>query len=102
MDQEHELDFEHRLTETEQRSKSNMKRLDKLEKETEAINRLATSMEVMVTKQDAMNDNMTKLSNDVETLKSEPGKRWKFVVEKALYFIIAAVVGFFLAKAGLQ
>lgn len=102
MDQEHELDMERRLTETEQRSKSNLKRLDKLEKETEAINRLATSMEVMVTKQDAMNGTVTKLSNDVETLKAEPGKRWKFVIEKAIYFVVAAVVGYFLAKAGLQ
>lgn len=101
MDQEHELDFEHRLTETEQRSKSNTRRLDKLEESTEAINRMAISIEKMATKQDTMNGNITKLTEDVETLKAEPGKRWKFVIEKAIYFVVAAVVGFILAKVGL-
>ena len=98
---EHELDYEHRLTEVEQRSKSNTKRLDKLEESTEAINRMATAVEVMATKQDTMNTSITKLTGDVETLKAEPGKRWKFVIEKVIYFVVAAVVGFMLAHFGL-
>lgn len=96
-----EQNFEHRLTEVEERTKSNQHRLDKLEETTEAINKMAISIEKMAMKQDTMNGNITKLTNDVETLKSEPGKRWKFVVEKAIYFVVAAVVGFFLAKVGL-
>lgn len=96
-----EMDIEHRLTEVEQRSKSNLKRLDKLEESTEAINRMAISIEKMAMKQDDMNGNINKLTNDVETLKAEPAKRWRFVVEKAIYFVVAAVVGFFLAKVGL-
>ena len=98
---EHELDYEHRLTEVEQRSKSNTKRLDKLEESTEAIHSMAVSIEKMVLKQDTMNTNLTKLTTDVEALKAEPGKRWKFVIEKAIYFVVAAVVGFILAQVGL-
>lgn len=96
-----EKDIEHRLTEVEQRSKSNLKRLEKLEESTEAINRMAISIERMAMKQDDMNGSINKLTTDVETLKAEPAKRWKFVVEKAIYFVVAAVVGFFLAKVGL-
>ena len=96
-----ELDFEHRLTEVEQRSKSNMKRLDELKETVDAINRVAISVEKMAIKQDTMNENINKLTEDVDTLKAEPGKRWKFVVEKAVYFIVAAVVGFALAHVGL-
>lgn len=96
-----EKDIEHRLTEVEQRSKSNMRRLEKVEESTEAINRMAISMEKMALKQDTMNGNITKLTTDVETLKAEPAKRWKFVVEKAIYFVVAAVVGFILARVGL-
>lgn len=96
-----QLDFEHRLTEVEQRSKSNTHRLEVLEKNTEAINKMAISIEKMATKQDTMNDNITKLNTDVEALKAEPGKRWKFVVEKAIYIIVAAVVGYILASVGL-
>lgn len=95
-----EVSIEHRLTEVEERSKSNTHRLDKLEESTEAINRMAISIEKMAMKQDTMNGSINKLTNDVETLKAEPGKRWKFVIEKAIYFIVAAVMGFFLAKFG--
>lgn len=95
-----DLEHEERLVKVEERSKSNTKRLDKLEESTEAINRMAISMEKMAVKQDAMNGSINKLTTDVEVLKAEPAKRWKFVVEKAIYFVVAAVVGFFLAKAG--
>ncbi len=96
-----EKNLEHRLTTVEDRSKSNTKRLDKLEESTEALNRMATAVEVMASKQDAMNGSISKLTDDVETLKAEPGKRWKFVIEKAIYFVVAAVAGFILARVGL-
>ena len=98
---EKQLDIEHRLTEVEARTKSNTHRLDKLEESTEAINRMAISIEKMAMKQDTMNGSINKLTTDVETLKAEPAKRWKFVVEKAIYIVVAAVVGFILAKVGL-
>lgn len=88
------------LTEVDQRSKSNTHRLDKLEKSTEAINRMAISIEKMATKQDAMNESVHTLTSKVEALEAEPAKRWKFVVEKAIYFVVAAVVGFALAHIG--
>lgn len=61
---------------------------------------MAISIEKMAMKQDSMNGSINKLTADVETLKAEPGKRWKFVIEKTIYFVVAAVVGFFLAKFG--
>lgn len=92
------VNFEHRLTETEQRSKSNTHRIEKLEELTAAINKMAISVEKMAFKQDAMNASINKLTTDVDAIKAEPAKRWKFVVEKAIYFVIAAIMGFFLAK----
>ena len=96
-----ETSIEHRLTEVESRSRSNTKRLDKLEELTEAINKMAISIEKMAMKQDTMNGTINNLTSDVETLKAEPGKRWKFVIEKAIYFLVAGVMGFFLAKLGM-
>ena len=58
---DNELDYEHRLTETEQRSKSNTKRIDKLEESTEAINSLAKSMERMSERQDQVAKTLDKL-----------------------------------------
>ena len=90
-----------KLAETEARSKSNTHRIDKLEQSTEAINRLATSVEVMATKQDTMNDNLDKIAGEVEQIEAEPGKRWKSVVEKVTLLVVAAVVGYILARVGL-
>ena len=47
-----DLEHEQRLTAVEERAKSNSHRLDKVEASTAAINRLATSMEVMANKQE--------------------------------------------------
>ena len=90
-----------KLAETEARSKSNTHRIDKLEQSTEAINRLATSIEVMATIQDTMNDNLDKIAGKVEQIEAEPGKRWKSVVEKVTLLVVAAVVGYILARVGL-
>lgn len=90
-----------KLAETEARSKSNTHRIDKLEQSTEAINRLATSVEVMATKQDTMNENLDKIAGKVEQIEAEPGKRWKSVVEKVTLLVVAAVVGYILAQVGL-
>lgn len=90
-----------KLEAVDQRSRSNTHRIDDLEKDHEALNRLAVAVEVMATKQDVMSESVDRLTGKVEALEAEPGKRWKFVVEKAIYFIVAALMGFVLARAGL-
>ena len=96
-----DLEHEKRLTEVESRSKSNAKRIDKLEEQTEAINRLATSMAVMAEKQDETTHIVTELDGKVTALEAKPAKRWESIVEKAIWAVVAAVVGFLLAKIGL-
>lgn len=96
-----DLEHEKRLTEVEARSKSNTRRLDKLEESTEAISRLATSMEVMAVKQEEVADTVVKLDEKVTDLESKPAKRWDKFVEKIITALAAAVVGYILAKLGL-
>ena len=76
-------------------------RMSDMEATSEAITRLASAVEVMATKQDGMSKSMDKLTVKVEALEAEPAKKWRFVVEKAIYFVVAAVVGFMLAQVGL-
>ena len=85
----------------EQRGKSNSHRLDTLEKHTEALNTLATSVAVMAERVETTGDKVDSLCADVQELKAEPGKRWKSVVEKIIYAVVAAVMGFILARLGL-
>lgn len=96
-----DLEHEKRLTEVESRSKSNTRRLDKLEESTEAINRLATSMEVMVVKQEEVAETVGKLDKKVTDLEAKPAKRWDKFVEKIITALAAAVIGYVLAKFGL-
>lgn len=90
-----------RLSAVEQRSKSNSHRLDALEKQTEALNSLTTAVAVMTEKVDNCGESVTGLRADVQEIKQKPAKRWEFVVEKVIYIVVAAVVGYFLARAGL-
>lgn len=96
-----ETEIAGRLSAVEQRSKSNSHRLDALENHTEALNTLATSVAVMAEKVEVTGEKVDGLCTDVQELKAEPGKRWKGVVEKVIYIVVAAVVGFILARLGL-
>ena len=108
MTTEEKLDFEHRLTEAEHRAKSNTRRVEKLELQTEAIQELATSVKVMVTQQahqteaiERIETNVQKLDEKVEVLEHKPAKRWESIVEKAILTLVGAVVGAILMKLGL-
>lgn len=96
-----EREYEHRLTSLEDRTKSNTHRINKLEESTSILNRLATSIEVMATKQETMSCNVERLTADMEQLKAEPGKRWKLVVEKAIYILVSGLLGYALSQIGL-
>lgn len=96
-----DLEHEKRLADVENRSKSNTRRLEKLEENTEAINKLATSLEVMATQQEGMSKTLDRLDAKVELIETKPAKRWEAVVEKAILMIVAAVVGAALAHFGL-
>ena len=96
-----ETEIAGRLSAVEQRSKSNSHRLDAVEKNTEAVNHLATSVAVMAERMEVTGAMVDGLCSDMQDLKAEPGKRWKFVVEKAVYIAVSAVMGYILAKFGL-
>ena len=96
-----DLEHERRLTEVETRSKSNSHRLDKLEESTEAINRLATSMEVMAERQEQVVETVGKLDTKVTLLEEKPAKRWDSLMDKIIWAIAAALIGFVLARLGL-
>jgi len=96
-----DLEHERRLTEVEERCKSNSHRLDKLEESTEAINRLATSMEVMAERQEQVVETVGKLDTKVTALEEKPAKRWDALVDKIVWAIAAALIGFVLAQVGL-
>lgn len=76
-------------------------RMTEAERANQALNRLATAVEVMATKQETMSKSVDKLTSKVETLEAEPGKKWRFVVEKSIYFVVGAIIAYLLSQVGL-
>ena len=89
---EQKLDMEHRITSLEDRCKSNTHRLDKLEESTTVLNRLATAVEVMATKQDTMGESVERLEGKMDSLEAKPGKRWEGLIDKILLVLAGAFV----------
>ena len=83
------------------RSKSNTHRIDDLEADNKALHQLATSVEVLATKQETIEANISEIKDDVKSLKAIPGGKWEALVKAALTAIVGALVGFALAHAGI-
>lgn len=96
-----ELDLVRELQAIESRCKSNSYRIDDLEKNQEAINQLATSTAVMAQNISTMGERIDGMGKDIKELKEVPAARWKFVVEKAIYVLVAGIMGFALSKFGM-
>jgi len=96
-----ELNIEHRLTEVEERAKSNQHRIEKLETSTEALNRLASSMEVMAEKQERVADAVDELDGKVTALEEKPARRWEELVNKLVLMAATAAATWLFSRMGL-
>ena len=90
-----------KITEIEQRCKSNTRRIECLEENNKAVQSLATSVEVMANEQKNISKQLANIDSKVSALENVPRRRWETVVEKVLIFIILAAVAFILAKVGI-
>lgn len=90
-----------KIAEIDARIKSNTHRIDDLEADNKALHQLATSVEVLATKQEAIEANVSEIKDDVKSLKAIPGGKWEALVKAVLTAIVGALVGFALAHAGI-
>lgn len=96
MDMEHER----RLTEVEERSKSNKHRLDDLEKRQDNLDDLVSTVKVLAVREENVENDVKEIKSDVKSLANKPAQRWESVTEKVILGIVAAVVGFMMAQFG--
>ncbi len=97
-----DLEHERRLADVEARAKSNTHRIDRLEASAEAINRLASSMEVMAQRQEQVADTVDKLDGKVTALEQKPIKRLDGLLDKIIWALCAGLISFILAHLGLS
>lgn len=87
-----EQEFEHRLTTVEERAKTNTKRLDKLEKVTDAIHEMSNTMIHLVEQTKHTNENVEELKVKVDAIEKEPYENAQAIKKTVITCIITAVV----------
>lgn len=96
-----EKDIEHRLTEVEERSKSNSHRLDEMEKRQDNLDELVGTVKLLAFREEAVEKDVKEIKSDVKSLTSKPAKRWDSLVTQLITILVAAIAGFVLAQIGL-
>lgn len=95
-----EREFEHRITEVESRSKSNVHRLDALEKRQDDLEKLVSTVAVLAERMKSVENNVEEINKEVKTLNGKSGKKWDSLVNQIIGIVVAAIAGFILAKIG--
>lgn len=85
----------------EQRSKSNTHRIDKLEEQQKQLSDLVSAVAVLAERQNQIGDDVNSIKRELKTLAEKPVKRWDGIVDKIISTIIAAIMGYALARIGL-
>lgn len=89
------------LTEVDERSKSNTHRLDAVEKRQGELDRLVSTVAVIATKQQTIEDDVKEIKTDVKVLSERPVKRWDGAVDKIIMTVLGAIIIYILAQIGL-
>ena len=87
--------------ENEQRCKSNTHRIDQLAKQQENLEKLISAVAVIADKQTRLEADVGDIKRDIKTMAEKPGKRWENLVDKIVSILVAALMGYALARIGL-
>ena len=78
-----------KLTEVEQRSRSNTHQIEELKESTKILSSLALSVEKLAVKQEYTNESIDGIRKDLDDIKGTPARRW----EKFVVALITALAG---------
>ena len=96
-----EMDLEHRLTAVEDRAKSNTKRIDEVEKRQDNLDDLVSTVKVLANREENVENDVKEIKSDVKELTNKSAKRWDSFVDKVIWAVAAAAIGFILAQIGM-
>lgn len=96
-----EVEMEHRITAVEKIAKGNERRIGDLESDNKALLDLSTSVAVMAEQMKTMSSKVDSMDTAVKRLQNVPASRWEGLIKAAVTAIVAGLVGYALALAGL-
>ena len=97
------MDIEHaeRLAAVGELAENNARRLDDVEKRQDNLDELVSTVKVLAVRETQVEADVKEIKNDVKSLTSKPGQKWEALITQIITLLVAAVVGFVLAKIGL-
>lgn len=93
-------DTEHRLTKLESDLKTAFSKIDEVRNRQNAFDDLVISVKQLAIREENVEADIKEIKADVKTLTNKPAERWNDLVKTVIGLIVAAVVGFILAKVG--
>lgn len=95
------VDIEHRLTQVEDRTKSNTHRLDEMERRQDDLDELVSTVKVLAVREEAVEADVKEIKSDVKELNGKSGKKWDSLVNLIISAVAGGVVGLMLAQMGI-
>lgn len=96
--EDRDIDFEHRLTEVDARSKSNTKRLDEHDKAIKENNALIGAIKELATEVKYMREDLNDTIERLNKLENKDGEKW----EKFKWLLVAGLVTIVLGSLAVQ
>ena len=90
------------ITEIEQRSKSNSKRLDEVEKSVDELKKTYSIMEKMDLRVGNIETAVATINGKLDKQSEEKGMKWDKLIDYLFYFLIALLLGLLVHKLGLK
>lgn len=96
--EDRDIDFEHRLTEVEQRAKSNTRRIDEHDQEIKENNNLIGAIKELATEVKYMRADLNDTIERLNKLEGKDGDKW----EKFKWLLVAGLVTIVLGSLAIQ
>lgn len=96
-----DLEHERRLTEVEGLAESNERRIKECEKRQNDLGELVGTVKALAVKEERVESDVKEIKGDVKEMKGKSGQRWDALVGQIISILVAALIGFALAKLGL-
>jgi chromosome segregation ATPase len=96
--EDRDIDFEHRLTEVEQRAKSNTIRIDEHDREIKENNNLIGAIKELATEVKYMREDLNDTIERLNKLEGKDGDKW----EKFKWLLVAGLVTIVLGSLAVQ
>ena len=96
-----EMKNEHRLPAVEDLANENKRRIAAVEKRQDDLEDLTSTVKILAVKEQAVENTVNEIKDDVKTLTGKSGKRWDSLVDKAIVTVAGAIIGYILAKIGI-